>query len=486
MHFGSMSARCCRPPTWRLSIRCGTSTSEIRSHGRSSSRPSRSRHCFGLAVIGWAGAPWWARCSSASRCRRCWASWILHTCGFPSSPTATRTLAGIGIIAVLVGSGVYGVGKLSNPLRIAASALLVAALAVFGKLSWDQSRIYRDPITFYEDILSFNPAATVHRNLAKALIDAGRVEEVLAASRIAVEQNPGSAGSHNALGLALLGLGRLDEAADSFRHALELDPDHRYARHNLAEARRHQGRFAESIKWYREVLEVDSEFVQAHAGMGHALFHMGHFEEAAEALAEAVSLRPGVRPVKELHLLADALRRQQRHEEAIETYRSILEVIPEYAPAHAGIGYALYQLNRYEEAIDSLARWVSLQPKSSDAADRHVVMGRASQALDRTEAAAEHYERALKIDGRNAEALDSFAVLRFQQQRFEEALGYYESMVEIGEANARVHANMAAALYYLERPEEALKSVDLALSLDPSLAATGLGQLREALLQQRE
>ena len=198
---------------------------------------------------------------------------------------------------------------------------------------------------------------------------------------------------------------------------------------------------------------------------GSRWLRVGRYEDASESFARAVSLRPGVLPINDLDLLADALRRQQRYEEAIETYRSILNVVPEYDPGHAGIGYALYELKRYQEAIDSLARSDKLQPESRDAADRHVVMGRASAALGRTEAAAEHFARVLEMDARNAEALDSFAVLRFRQQRYEEALGYYEKLVEIGEANARVHANMGVALYYLERPEEALRNLDLALSL---------------------
>ena len=200
---------------------------------------------------------------------------------------------------------------------------------------------------------------------------------------------------------------------------------------------------------YREVLETDPAFAAAYAGMGEALFRLGQYEEAVESLEQALSLRPDALLIRQVHVLAEALRRQQRHREAIERYRDVLEIDPEHAAAHAGIGFALLELKRYEEAAESLARSVSLEPQSPDAADRHAAMGRASAELGRTQAAAEHYERALEIDARNAEALDSFAVLRFRQQRYEEALGLYETLIEIGEANAQVHANMAATLLSL-------------------------------------
>ena len=254
----------------------------------------------------------------------------------------------------------------------------------------------------------------------------------------------------------------------------------------MGETRRQQGRFVESVRSYREVLDIDPEFAPAHAGMGVALFRLGRYERAAESLAQAVSLRPEALPINVFQLLADALRRQQRYEEAIQKYRDVLQIDAEYAPAHAGIGYALLQLKRYEEAAESLARSISLQLESPANADRHVAMGRAFQQLGRMETAEEHYARALEIDARNAKALDSLAVLRFRQRRYEEALGLYETLIEIGDANARVHANMGAALYNLDRPDEALRSFDRALSLDPTLTGTDLEEMRGALRQERQ
>ncbi len=393
-------------------------------------------------------------------------------------------LAGIGVIAVLVGAAVHGEARLPNPLRVGATIALVAVLAVLGKLTWDQSRVYRGEISFYSHIVSLNPETLfVHHNLTKALIDAGRPAQALAVSRTAVEQRPDTADVHDAQGAALFALGRLDEAEKSFRRALELDPDDMNTRHNMAETLREQGRFEESIPWYRSVLDIDPEFEPAHTGMGEALFHMGRYEPAVESLRKGVSLQPDAAPIKSFYLLAEGLRRQHRNEEAIEAYRNVLEIDPKYAAAHSGIGYAWLGLERYEDALASLMQSVSLQPESPDAADRHAAMGRAYQQLGRWEEAANQYERALEIDADNATALDSFAVLRFGQQRYEEALSLYESLIRIGEDNARLHANMGATLYYLGRPDEALRSLDYALSSDPALAGTGFEEMRDMLLR---
>ena len=351
-------------------------------------------------------------------------------------------LAGIACVAVLIGAAAYGVSRSPNHLRIGASVVLIAVLAVFGRLTWEQAGIYRDEMSFYKHIISFNPGArSIHRNLANALILAGRPAEAVAISDIEVKQFPGDAQAHNTHGAAMVAVDRLDEAGGSFRRALEIDPDHRSALHNMAKLRRRQERFLESVRWYGEVLDVDPEFAPAKSGMADALFRLG------------------------------------RHQEAIVAYRGALEIAPDHAPAHAGIGYVLLVLKRYEEALDSLALAISLQPESPENGDRHVAMGRAYQALGRMEMAEEQYARALEIDPRNATALDSFAVLCFAQQRYAEALRFYETMIEMGGANARVHANKGAALYYLGRRDEAHDSLERALLLDPSLAEAGFEEM---------
>ena len=170
-------------------------------------------------------------------------------------------LAGIGVMAVLVGGAAQCAVRLPDLARIGASGVLVAVLAVFGTLTWQQTGIYLDKVTFYTHIVSLNPGSEfARRNLASALHDAGRLAEALDTSRIVLDLFPESVNGHNVHGAALLALNRLDEAAESFGRALELDPDHKYARHNLAETRRLQGRYVEALRAYRRALDIDPEF----------------------------------------------------------------------------------------------------------------------------------------------------------------------------------------------------------------------------------
>ena len=172
-----------------------------------------------------------------------------------------------------------------------------------------------------------------------------------------------------------------------------------------------------------------------------------------------------------LHQAAQVLLMQERFAEAVATYREALTIDPDYAPAHAGIGEALFHLARYEEALEALAQAVALQPDAALTGARLRLMGLAEEELGRSEAAAGHFERALQLDPRDAEALDRLALVRYRQQRYAVALELYRRLAEVTPEGAQTHANMGAALYYLGRADEAVRSFEHALALDPALQA---------------
>ena len=172
-----------------------------------------------------------------------------------------------------------------------------------------------------------------------------------------------------------------------------------------------------------------------------------------------------------LHNAAEALRTQGRYREAIATYRAVLRIDPRSALTHAGMGDALFRLNRHEEALESLAQALALQPDLPMAGALQRLMGRAAQELGRTGTAAEHFAHALRIDPTDADALDRLAFIHFQEGQYEAALERYRALLEIDPGSAQTHANLGATLYHLDRVGEALERLEHALSLDPTLDA---------------
>ncbi|MDE0284818.1 MAG: tetratricopeptide repeat protein [Gammaproteobacteria bacterium] len=417
-------------------------------------------------------------------------------------------LAGIGLIALFAGACAAAVQRLVTAPGRAQTALAAGALPLLlllGALTWKQSGIYRDELTFFRHIIAMNPdARRVYLNLAAELNRQGRAQEALAAARSAVEKEPGATETQTTLGLALLKLERYEEAEQHLARALEINPRNANAMQNMADLLRRQERYEDALETFRKVLEINPDSALAHAGMGYCLFRLGRYEETVASIKQALAMQPGLAESHfDLHLflgwalnktgrkeeagrylarihgqaalsandflvLADSFRVQEDHEQAVEAYRRALELEPGHAAGHAGLGDALYRLQRYEEAVEIMQRALALQPDQPSAAALHYLSGESLRALGRPEQAPEHYEKALRADPQMDEAANRLAELLFAQERYREALDLYEPVAGRNPGDAGAHSNVGSALFMLGRTGEAVRKFERALSLDPA------------------
>ena len=395
-------------------------------------------------------------------------------------------LAGIGVIAILIGAAVHGVAMARNTGRLSdlsvkgLQALAISVLGIFAALTWQQAGIYQDVVTFNRHIVALNPQARfAHVNLSKGLFDQGRLDEALVAAQTAVEKGKVPMEAHVALGVTLISLERHDEGETHLRRALEIDPHNRHALQNLAVLLIRQERYEEAVTPALAVLKRHPDSFEVHSTVGLAFSKLGRLDEAEQHLRRAVALNSHDTSTRQN--LAESLRRRGRYEEALEWYDTVIRIDPKMALAHAGKGDSLFNLKRYDEAIESMNRAVALQPGSPMAARLNFLMGQAAQELDQLSTATEYYERVLQIDAHHFEALDRLAWLHFAEQRYGDALGLYQTLVGVAPGNAQVLANLGAVLFQLDRPDEALRSYERALSLDPALEEARVN--RDRLLQ---
>ena len=347
-------------------------------------------------------------------------------------------LAGIGVMAVLVGTAAHGMRRLPEAARMTAAGLAVALVLGLATLTWRQAGIYRDEVTLFSHIVALNPRARdAHLNLGNALIEAGRNEDGLAASRIAVEQRPESPDAHSNLGLALMNLDRFEEADTALRRARELDPTHQSSLQNSAELLRKQGRYEEAVEAYRTVLRRDAPYALAYAGLGDALFHLQRYEAAIDALGAALQIQPGLPFAGKLSLLMGrAARSLGQLDRAEEHYRDALAVEPNEAVWLLELAGVLREQGRRDEA--------------------EALMGRARELRPNDPATLQNIAEALR-----------------KEQRYEEALAAYRDVQAVAPDYALAYAGMGDTLFRLKRFEESLAAMDQAFALRPGPRVAG-------------
>ena len=244
-------------------------------------------------------------------------------------------LAGIGVMAVIVGAAVHGASRLPGRLKMGAMGLLMLLLALLGAATWRQAGFYRDNLSYFSHIVSLNPMArNAHLNLSKALMRTGRLEEALAAATIALEQRPDEARSYTWVGQVLANLNRLDEAEENFRRAQEIDPGRKKEIRGLV--------FLGRMSWQWEQIEAAEKY-----------------------LRRALELDP--RNGEALEYLARSCLSRKRYQEALDLYRKLSEVDPDNATTHNNIAGLLHHLGQSEAAVRSFQRALSLDPTLEEA-----------------------------------------------------------------------------------------------------------------------
>ena len=127
----------------------------------------------------------------------------------------------------------------------------------------------------------------------------------------------------------------------------------------------------EQIVGVEKRLETDPDNATLHDDV--ALLHAeaGHLDGTVEHFAQTVRVRPDSPAAR--YNLGNALFRQGRHAEAIESLRAALALRPDYALAHDGLGVALYADGKIAEATEHYRRAVQLDPENTEARTHLVI-----------------------------------------------------------------------------------------------------------------
>lgn len=189
---------------------------------------------------------------------------------------------------------------------------------------------------------------------------------------------------------------RTERALELLERATRICPSFADAFESLGVILGRLGRHHEAIQQMHRVLEIDPSSVMAHSNLSLFHNHLGDIEAAERHLALATRVSFGgesaADPVdlakKELEARdADQCRRE-------EMFRQVLEIDPDDALAHFGMGELAVERSRFTEAVGHLERVIENDPSHSAAI---LALGIALEGLDDIDRARGHYERGIEI-----------------------------------------------------------------------------------------
>lgn len=255
--------------------------------------------------------------------------------------------------------------------------------------------------TFYRKAIQLAPGvAAPHRELAVALVAAGKSDEAARELETALRLDPQLAPAHDDLGALLskrgdlvgaerhfreayridpsrsstpanlggvaLAAGRAEEAADWYGKAIELAPGQSAYHYQLSVAYADLGRIEEAATQLDLTLRLDPDSAAAHDDLGVLLARRGDLAGASMHFREAYRVDPG-RP-STLVNLGGVAAGQGRTEEAVAWYRKAIAVEPGSAYARLNLIRSLEHLGRRDEALREARVLLTLEPANAEAA----------------------------------------------------------------------------------------------------------------------
>jgi tetratricopeptide (TPR) repeat protein len=235
---------------------------------------------------------------------------------------------------------------------------------------------------------------------------------------------------------------------------------------SLTQARRFKqaGDYMRAEQVCRVILQTEPANLEALHLLGICLHASGNLAEAAEQFQKLLRFKPSA----EVHgLLAIALARLGRLDEAIADFNQALQLDPNDARIHYNLGTALLKKGRFEEAIASFQRAVQANPAYAGA---HNNLGEALRCQGRVEEAIVSLTEAVRLKPNFPEAHNNLGNALFDLGRVEEAKGAYQQALHLRPDYAEAHNNLGIALRVRGSPDEALAEFQHALRLKPDYA----------------
>jgi len=187
--------------------------------------------------------------------------------------------------------------------------------------------------------------------------------------------------------------------------------------------------------------------------------------------------------------LGAALVDQGRFDEAIGYLLKAIEVKPNSAEVYNDWGKALMGQGQTAEAIKHFQKAVEIDPACAEAYNN---LGNLLDAHGRAAEAIECYQKAIELRPNRAEIYNNFGNLLAAQNRATEAIAQYRKAVEIEPDYAKAHYNLGTMLVVQGHAAEAINQFKKALEIEPDdlnahynlgNALLGVGRIDEAIVQ---
>jgi tetratricopeptide (TPR) repeat protein len=265
------------------------------------------------------------------------------------------------------------------------------------------------------------------------------------------------------LGRARAALGQVENAIAGYRAAIKLNPNLASAYFELAALQQRSGRLEDAETTYRKLLRVMPDNAQAKLMLGWVLMEAGKPADAETLLRRALSLAPDDKTLDHKtraslrNGVAWAMRRQNRHEEALTEFDAVRALDPAMPYVEIQRAEIMQDLRRYDEALGIFLTAITREPLNPHL---HRAYNDLLYRLGRKDEFLASYDRVTK----SRELMLDKAAFLTQDKRPAEAYDVYRDILARSPSDTTAAMGAAGMLSLLGRHAEASRVFDAVLA----------------------
>lgn len=195
--------------------------------------------------------------------------------------------------------------------------------------------------------------------------------------------------------------------------------------------------------------------------IGRELVEKGTLSEAETLFVKAIETYPEEPGI--MLEYGDLIYDMGRFEAAVEAYDKAIKLKPDYAEAYNNKGVALEDLRKYDEAVKAYDKAIELKP---DYADAYYNKGVALDDMRKYDEALNAFDKAVELKTNDAIAYDGKSVVFIHLGLFKKAVEATDTAIELNPDYANAYFNRACAYSLLGEKDKMLSDLRKVIELE--------------------
>jgi tetratricopeptide (TPR) repeat protein len=282
----------------------------------------------------------------------------------------------------------------------------------------------------------------------------------------AIALDPKMAAAHLNLGLVLMD-SDAGAAAEAFRDTAELQPTESRPRFLAGFSLERAGKFPEAIEQYRAALALSPKDYEAHFALGRVLLRAGDAAGAEGEFREAVAARGDSAPA---HLgLANALLAEKKNQAAADALDEYLKLNPGDRAARFDRASALFDLDRFDDALAELDR---AEAGAAPAADALKMRGDIYMQQKKWKEAGEALTQAVRLAPQDAELAAWIGHVDIELRDYPAAINILGQVVKQNPQSAGALSDLINAFFLHQDYAATIGAMDQLAKMEPPKPAS--------------